>query len=238
MEEQLYRSPDGTKLHGISFRKDGSRAAVLFFGGNGFHIRNEALFRARAFADVGLDSYFVDYRGYGESEGTPGISALKSDALAIYDSLIASGKVRPEALIVHGHSMGTFVATYVATQRPVAALVLESPVTSVDEWVSRRTPGLVNLLLHVRADPVAAKESNVERIRQVNAPLLVIVGSNDESTPPDMARRVFAAASLRADRNELYVLAGSDHNDVPSNPGFRPAFQHFVNSVLVTTPKP
>lgn len=86
------------------------------------------MLRVHPFA--GVDSYFADYRGYGQSEVVPTIDALKADALAVYDSLVASGRVRPEALIVHSHSMGTFIATYPATQRPVAGLVLESPVTS------------------------------------------------------------------------------------------------------------
>jgi pimeloyl-ACP methyl ester carboxylesterase len=237
MEEQWYRAADGTKLHGVAFRRDGARAAVLFFGGNAFTIRNSGLRRARALGGVGVDSYFADYRGYGQSEGVPTIDVLKADALEVYDSLIASGKVRSEVLIVHGHSMGTFVATYLATQRPVAGLVLESPVTNVDEWVERSTPGFVDLLFNVRADAEARKESNVERIRQVPVPLLVIVGSKDGTTPPDMAQRVFDAATLPAERKQLRVLKGSGHNDVTANPEFRAAYEQFLAMVLLSAAK-
>ena len=232
MDEQTYRAADGIKLHGVAFRRDGASAAVLFFGGNAFTIGKNALSRARALGDVGVDSYFADYRGYGQSEGVPTIEALKADALAVYDSLVASGRVRPEALIVHGHSMGTFIATYLATQRPVAGLVLESPISNVDEYVAGRTPGFVDLLFNVKADAEARKESNVERIRQVTAPLLVLVGSKDGVTPPKMAHRVFDAATLPAERKQLHVLTGTGHNDVPVSPEFHAAYEQYLRMVL------
>ena len=150
----------------------------------------------------------------------------------MYDSLVASGRVRPEALIVHGHSMGSFIATYLATQREVAGLVLESPVTSVDEWVSRRTPGLLDLVVNVTADAEAGKESNLERIRQVTVPLLVLVGSRDRVAPPDMAHRVFDAATLPAEHKRLHVLSGSGHNDVTANVEFHAAYEQYLRIVL------
>lgn len=232
MDEQVYRGADGTVLHGIAFRRPGAPLAVLFFGGNAFTIRNTGLRRARAFGGIGIDSYFADYRGYGQSEGVPTIEALKADALAVYDSLVASGRVRPEALLVHGHSMGSFIATYLATQRPVAGVVLESPVTNVDEWVSRRTPGFLDLVLNVKADTGARKESNVERIGQVTAPLLVLVGSKDRLTPPDMAQRVFDAATLPAERKRLHVLTGSEHNGLTANVEYGVAYTQYLRLVL------
>jgi len=231
MDEQMYRA-DGAALHGIAFRRPNTAFAVLFFGGNAFHVGNAALARARAFGNIGVDSYFVDYRGYGQSEGVPNIDALKADVLVVYDSLVASGRVRPEALLVHGHSMGTFVATYLATQRPVAGLILESPVTTVEEWVSTRTPGLLDLVLNIKADTGARKESNLERIGQVRAPLLVVVGSKDRLTPPDMAQRVFNASTLPAERKLLRVLEGGEHNRLTAHAGYAAAYEEYLRLVL------
>lgn len=232
MDEQTYRAADGTVLHGVAFRRDGAPAAVLYFGGNAFTMRHRVLRHARALGDVGVDSYFADYRGYGQSEGAPSVLALKADALAVYDSLVASGRVRPEALIVHGHSMGTFIATYLATQRPVAGLVLESPVTSVDEWVASRTPGLLGAVLTLRADAEARMENNVERVSELRVPLLVLAGSNDRITPPDMARRIFDAATVPAESKRLHVLAGSGHNDLPVNREYQTAYEEYLRIVL------
>jgi fermentation-respiration switch protein FrsA (DUF1100 family) len=90
----------------------------------------------------------------------------------------------------------------------------------------------VNLVFNVKADVEARKESNVERIRQVAAPLLVLVGSKDRVTPPYMAQRVFDAATLPAGRKRLHVLAGSGHNDVPANAEFRAAYKEYLRMVL------
>lgn len=203
MEEFAFRAADGTRLHGLAFRRREHRAAVLYFGGNAFYTGIMGLRRARAFGAEGVDIFLIDYRGYGQSEGTPSIDALKADAVAAYDFLVASGAVRPERLIVDGHSMGTFVAVYLATMHRIAGLVLEGPITSVDELVAADTPWFTKLLFNVRADSMARKESNLERVRRVDVPLLVIAGADDRVTPPGMARRVFEAAATPETRKCL-----------------------------------
>ncbi|MEK6769718.1 MAG: alpha/beta fold hydrolase [Gemmatimonadota bacterium] len=228
MEERVFRAADGTRLHGLAFRRREPRAAVLFFGGNAFHSGTTGLRRARTLGAAGVDIFFIDYRGYGQSEGKPTIDALKADADAVYDSLVGSGAVRPERLIVHGHSLGSFVAAHLATMRTIAGLVMEAPITDVDEHVAARTPWFAKLLLDVRADSMARKESNLERVRRVDVPLLVLGGADDRVTPPGMARRIFEAAATPEIRKRLHILGGSGHNDMTANPAFATAYEQFL----------
>jgi pimeloyl-ACP methyl ester carboxylesterase len=78
-----------------------------------------------------------DYRGSGRSSGVPTIAALKADALQVFDQVNAR---YPGRVVLHGQSLGSFVAAYVAQQRPAArGMVLESTTTNVRDWGNVRT---------------------------------------------------------------------------------------------------
>ena len=69
----------------------------------------------------------LDYRGYGKSEGEPSEKGLYLDAEAAYDWIVAHGYT-PKQIVIHGESLGTAVATYLATNRQSAGVILESAV--------------------------------------------------------------------------------------------------------------
>ena len=99
---------------------------VLYFEGNG---GNSA---ARTFDVVrnpgplaGFDFVCRDYPGYGESGGKPSERALKTFGLAAYDATVKAFPGR--RIVVFGFSLGTGVATYVASERPVVGLILAAP---------------------------------------------------------------------------------------------------------------
>ena len=51
---------------------------------------------------------------------------------------------------------------------------------------------------------------SIDRIRQINSPLLVIAGSNDTVIPVGQSRRLFDAAR---EPKRLVIVEGADHND-------------------------
>lgn len=63
----------------------------------------------------GVSFALFDYRGYGRSEGDPTEDALFSDALAIYDLVAARPTVDKQKIVAMGRSLGSGVATYLAT---------------------------------------------------------------------------------------------------------------------------
>lgn len=91
-----------------------------------------------------------------------------------------------------------------AEHRPPAALVLRSPFVSLAEIGSAHYPILpVSLLLWGRY-------TNVERIRGIDAPVLVVAGSADRIVPTEQSQRVYHAAS----QPKVFVLIeGAGHND-------------------------
>ena len=222
---------DGTKLDVRYFVPPEAKATVLFFGGNGFlmvtaHDLMEALLDSR------LAIVMFDYRGYGQSGGSPSVAHLKSDALALHAFATETLNVPPQRLILHGHSMGTLAATWVATQRTVAGLILESPVTDIEDLLDRMTPWLLDLFVSFEVEPALAAERNDARLRAVDVPILIVVGEDDKITPVSMAKDLF---DLAQDHASLTIIPEHGHNDLPGTAEYRDAIQQYVDRTMAAS---
>ena len=161
-------------------------------------------------ASHGVSVLLFDYRGYGDSAGSPDERGLALDARAARRYLLSRPDVDAARLVYFGESLGAAVAVELAAEHPPAALVLRSPFTSMADVGSYHYPILpVRLLLR---DRYAA----IDVIAQVRAPLLVIAGDADSIVPLEQSRRVHdAARSPKA----FVVIQGADHNDAALNAG-------------------
>jgi pimeloyl-ACP methyl ester carboxylesterase len=132
-------------------------------------------------------------------------------------------------VVVWGHSLGSFLATHVAAEREVAGVVLENPATTVDDWVDHLIPWYIRLFLGVDVDSALRAESNLKRVRHLQAPLLVVAGSDDNVTNPKMARRLHEQAGS-PDKTLIVVEEGS-HNGLYDDPEVQAAYQQLVQRV-------
>ncbi|MEO8071226.1 MAG: alpha/beta fold hydrolase, partial [Acidobacteriota bacterium] len=81
--------------------------------------------------DLGVNLFAFDYRGFGDSTGTPAEPGLYADATASYDYVTRTLGVPAGRLIVYGHSLGSGVAIELTSRVPAAALIVEGAYTSV-----------------------------------------------------------------------------------------------------------
>jgi fermentation-respiration switch protein FrsA (DUF1100 family) len=206
-----------------------AEATVLFFGGNGFYLV-QSLGYIEALTDFPVNVVMWDYRGYGNSGGTPTVPAFKADALDVYTYATDSLGADPARLLVHGHSLGTFLATHVASERSTAGVVLENPATDVDGWVNSVVPWYIRLFVSVEVDPSLRGESNVERVQTLDAPLLVVGGAEDNVTTPDMARTLHERAETAS--KELVIVDDGGHNELYTADAYRSAYQRLLDAVL------
>ncbi len=202
-----------------------AQATVLFFGGNGFYLVQSRGY-LRALTGPPVNALLWDYRGYGRSEGEPSVTAFRQDAIAVYDHLVESRGVDPDRLIVWGHSLGSFLAARVATERDVAGIVLENPATTVDDWVGHLIPWYVRLFLGVDVDPALRTESNVEQVRALEVPLLMVAGAEDNVTDPAMARLLHREAGSQEKR--LLVVEDGGHNGLAETDTVQAAYHDLV----------
>ena len=224
---------DSASVNAWHLTQPDAKTTVLFFGGNGFYLVQSQGY-LRALTRPPVDAFLWDYRGYGRSDGTPSATAVRDDALAVYDSLVARPDVTPDRLLVWGHSLGSFLATHVAAERTVGGVVLENPATNVDDWKSYLFPWYVRLFLGVEVDPALQQDDNLERVRTFDVPLLIIGGSEDQVTNPAMARRLHAEAG--SENRRLVIVDGGGHNDLYDDPEVRAAYRALVETVTTDVP--
>ena len=128
---------DGTKVEAWWLPARGASAekpapAVLVFHGNGELVDDSRDF-AEVWRDLGASVLLVEYRGYGRSDGEPGIGGCKGDSLEWFDRVAARPEVRRNLILAHGFSLGGIFAAELAGERPVAGLALEGTVASLSE---------------------------------------------------------------------------------------------------------
>lgn len=202
VETLAIETPDGETVLAWYAGAEPGRPTILYFHGNRGWVELRAE-RMAEFKSRGFGVMMPSYRGYGGSSGRPSELSNVDDAKTAYGELLARG-VKPSNIVVFGESLGTGIATQLATQRPIAGLVLDSPYTSMTDVGALRYPWLpVSWLLVDRYE-------TLRHIPGVKAPVLVLHGANDRLIPAVMGRAVHAAAP---DPKALAIFDGAGHLD-------------------------
>jgi pimeloyl-ACP methyl ester carboxylesterase len=189
------------------------KPVFLYFHGNGGNLS----YRAQRFALLSQDGagvMAVSWRGYGGSTGSPTEEGLMADARAAYASL--RSRVDPRQIVLVGESLGAGVAVMLATEAPVAALILDSAYSSISEVAADKFPWLpVRWLIHdaFRADLAAGT---------VQAPVFQVHCTDDPVIPLDFGRRLH---QLFPNRRDLIEVPGRCHPVSP--PGFEAVLKQF-----------
>jgi pimeloyl-ACP methyl ester carboxylesterase len=174
--------------------------ALLYFGGNGEDLGAGLPDFDKAFPERAI--YFMNYRGYGGSTGSPSESALIADAQATYDVI----RKTHDRVAVMGRSLGSGVASALAVTRPVEKVILVTPFDSVSSVAAER----------IRWAPVRwlikDKFDSLTRISAVRAPTFVVIAARDESIPRAHSDALLAAipSALR----HSIVIPNGTHNDL------------------------
>lgn len=190
----------------ISHRARSSRKALIYFGGNAEDVSASLAGFTRAFPDHAL--FLMHYRGYGGSTGKPSEAALFADALALHQRV----SQRHREITVVGRSLGSGVATYLASQRPVSQLVLITPYDSIANIAAQRLPIIpVRWLL-------LDKYESWRYAPQIKAPTRVLVAETDEVIPrasSDALMRHFPPGIVT-----LHVIPKTGHNSISRHPDY------------------
>lgn len=220
LEEIWFQSGDGTKLFGWYVEHAATSAVVLWCHGNAGNIINR-LENLRELYRIGLSVFIFDYRGYGRSQGSPSEEGLYRDAVGAYDYLTRTRMIRPERIVIFGRSLGATVAAEVASQKPAAGLILESPFPSIEAVAKYHYGGLpVHWLL-------GAEFRLIDRLPHLSLPKLIIHGDQDDIIPLELGQQVFEAAKPP---KSFYVIKGADHNNT-YHVGGEPYFQRFAEFI-------
>lgn len=201
IQDVRIRTPDGETIEAWYEPPQPGRPVMLFLHGNGSSLAM-GKWRYIRMHKQGVGYLAIAYRGYSGSTGKLSEKGLLIDGVAGYDWLKAKG-FKDSDIVVHGHSLGTGVATWVATQRPARALVLEAPFTAASDVGAEQYPWVpVELLMR-------DKYMSRKRIRDVHMPVLIAHGTKDQVIPFHQGERLFALAN---EPKTFVRMEGSGHN--------------------------
>ncbi len=200
-KEISLKTSDGLALHGWWLPNAEAKYTLLFLHGNAGNISHR-LHSLKLFHQLGLSVFIIDYRGYGNSEGKPGEKGTYLDADAAWQYLVNELKVDSNKIIIFGRSLGGAVASWLAAQYNAAAVILESTFTSVADMGQHYYPYLpIKYINYIKYD-------SLNRIEQINSPLLIVHSREDEIIPFKFAEALYSKAK---EPKQFLEIAG-DHN--------------------------
>ncbi|CAP28410.2 Protein CBG08612 [Caenorhabditis briggsae] len=187
-----------------------------------------------------------DYRGYGDSEGTPTEIGIVEDARSVYEWL--KEKCGKTNIIVWGHSMGTGVSCKLVQdlsieQQPPCGLILEAPFNNLKDAVTNHpiftvfswmNDFMVDRIIIRPLNSVGLTMQSDKRIRSVSCPIIILHAEDDKILPVKLGRALYEAAK-EAERDIRYREFSSEdglgHKFICRSPRLAEIIEEFVGSI-------
>jgi len=218
-EEIFIAAADGAVLNGIHFKQEQPEGAIIYYHGNAGDLArwgNIALF----FVEKNYDVIIMDYRTYGKSTGKLSEEALYSDGQLFYE--YALEHYEESAITLYGRSLGTGIATRVASQNKPFRLILETPFYSLLDLGKSRFPYLpVQWFLKY---PL----KTYEYISDVSCPIAFFHGTEDRVVPYNSGLRLFNSVSVN--KNSFFTIKGGQHNNLKEFQVYRDGIQEVLST--------
>ncbi len=202
-EEVHFDMEDGGVINGLIFKVPNSKGVVFYFKGNSRSIKGWAKF-ARDFVSKGYDFFMIDYRGFGKSTGKRSERILYNDGQHVYKWL--TEQYTEKEIIIYGRSLGSGIATRIASWNKPRMLILDSPYFSFYYQIRRFAfilPIQWLLRYQIRTD---------QFIKKVDCPVFILHGTKDRLIPINQSKKL---KQLAPQKIELFEIEGGGHNNLP-----------------------
>jgi hypothetical protein len=176
---------------------------IVFFHGNAGTLAG-SMKKLRPLTDAGYGAMLVEYPGFFGMPGNPSEASCYTAARAAVHTLAQKG-VKMQHMVLMGHSLGTGIATRMASEFPVAGLVLIAPYTTFADFVVLHHPLFpAQWLLWDRFE-------NSATIGKIHVPLLIVHGARDEEIPMSHSAMI---NQLAHEPKTYIILPDAGHDDL------------------------
>lgn len=198
----------GSNLNIIQFTTPDSlpKGVVLYFHGNKNNISWYARY-APYFTKHSYEVWMMDYPGYGKSTGDFNEQTLYNWAEQVYK--FARSRFGADSIVIYGKSLGTCIATQLASTKNCKRLILETPYYSITS-VARRY-----LFMYPVDWLFRYKLTEGEFLKRVEVPVTLFHGTDDGIIPYSNASRL---KEFMKNKDEFVSIEGGSHNDLYNFP--------------------
>ena len=206
-EEVFLDTKDGVALNAVHFKSDKKLGAVLFLHGNAGSISGWGM-TANVYVENGYDIFYLDYRGFGKSQGSiHSQSELLDDAQLAYDFL--KKQFSEDQIILSGTSLGSGIAAILASKNNPKKLILNSPYSSLASLITDKVFFYPKMLIKYRLE-------TDKHLAAVKCPIYIIHGDQDRTIPHSHSLKL----KKKYDRVLLTILKGAGHVNFMNRPDY------------------
>ena len=189
-------------LNAVLFKAEAPKGVILYFHGNAGAIHDWGK-RAHLFLENDYDVLFVDYRNYGKSDGHYSNSdELFSDAQKVYE--YTKTRYSEDKITVLGFSLGTGMASYVASKNNPKMLILDAPYYSWQTLIAEEIAPPVPKFLMRYDIP------SYQFVQAVKCPIHICYGTRDFLINPETNTKKLKA--LQPENITLHPITDAGHN--------------------------
>lgn len=211
-------------LSGLWIKERESRGVILYLHGNKRSI-SRSLQEASSLSNLGYDVFMIDYRGFGKSDGRIcSEKQLFSDAQIVYDYL--KKDYREKQIIVVGFSLGTGIASWLATNNNPNHLILVAPYINFFDLKSHYFTRLIPDFL------VKYPLNNKEHLKNVTCSVTLFHGTKDGVIPFDSSEELVKINPLKI---KLIPLKDEIHNKIMTRKKLRKEMELCIKSLAFST---
>jgi pimeloyl-ACP methyl ester carboxylesterase len=189
--------------------------ALIYFGGNGELLVHRAKTIAQNHPNHTI--YLMEYRGYGQSGGTPTQEGLYSDALALYDTIA----LKHQKISTIGRSLGSAMAIYLASKRKIHRLALITPFDSILHVAQAHYP------IYPLAWMLRDTYEMLPHLHTIESESLIISVEGDHIVPNERTNALIQHFPPK--KLKRITLNEGNHNNIVHQPHYQESIKRFIN---------
>ncbi|HEY6506348.1 MAG TPA: alpha/beta fold hydrolase [Chitinophagaceae bacterium] len=216
-EEINIQTGDHKLLNGLLFKSDSSQGLIFYLHGNAGSLNSWGRV-ASTYTNMNYDIFLLDYRGYGKSEGSiSGQEQFFGDIQTVYNEM--KKRYSEDKIIVLGYSIGTGLASKVASVNNPRLLILQAPYYSLMDMMRKTYPIIPTFLLKY-------KFRTDKFISNCKMPIVIFHGDRDEVIYYNSSIKL---KELLKRTDTVITLKGQGHNGMTDNPKYRTEIKRILS---------
>lgn len=181
------------------------KGVVLYFHGNKRNIERYAPY-AINFTKNNYEVWMMDYPGFGKSTGKLTEQTIYNDAAVLYQ--MARARFSKDSIIFYGKSLGTGVASQLASVKDCRRLILETPYYSVEAMMK------YHILIYPTGLMAKYHFPNHQYFKRIDAPINLFHGTKDELVPYSHSEKLVKENPAV----QLITIPKGKHNNLTDSP--------------------